>query len=83
LLKVGLQKLYHRFNESEFDEHLKNIISDFLKETWYNSRFEINTKERIDLAIHNGKTSKDIVGVIIEVKKFQSPEMMLNRFAIY
>lgn len=76
LLKVGLQKLYHRFNELEFEEHLKNIISDFLKETWYSSRFEINTKERIDLAIYNGKTSKDTVGVIIEVKKPQSPERM-------
>jgi hypothetical protein len=76
LLKVGLQKLYHRFNETESEEHLKNLLSDFLKETWYNSRFEINTKGRIDLAIHNGKTSKDSVGVIIEAKKPQSPERM-------
>lgn len=76
LLKVGLQKLYTRFNETESEEHLKNLLSDFLKETWYNGRFEINTKGRIDLAIHNGKTSKESVGVIIEAKKPQSPERM-------
>ncbi len=76
LFKVNLKKLYHRLNEKESEEHLKNIISDLLKETWYNTRFEINTKDRIDLAIYNGKTSKDSVGVIIEVKKPLSPERL-------
>jgi hypothetical protein len=76
LFKENLKKLHERINEKESEEHLKNIISDLLKETWYNTRFEINTKDRIDLAIYNGKTSKDSVGVIIEVKKPLSSERL-------
>jgi len=76
LFKENLKKLYEKINEKESEEHLKNIISDLLKETWYNTRFEINTKDRIDLAIYNGKTSKDSVGIIIEVKKPLSPERL-------
>jgi len=76
LLKDSLRKLYNRFDNTESEEHLKNLISDFLKETWYHGQFEINTKGRIDLVIHNGKSSKYPVGVIIEIKKPQSPERM-------
>lgn len=75
-LKNSLNKLYQRIDEKESEEHLKNILSDFLKEALYKGNFEINTKDRIDLAIHNGKASKDTVGVIIEVKRPQSPERM-------
>ena len=74
LFKENLNKLYKRINEKESEEHLKNIIADFLKDTFYSNRFEINTKDRIDLAIHNGKTSKDSVGVILEVKRPTSNE---------
>ncbi|MBK8808150.1 MAG: Eco57I restriction-modification methylase domain-containing protein [Bacteroidales bacterium] len=74
MLKISIRKLFQRINEKEFEENQKNIISDLLKETWYSSRFEINTKDRIDLAIHNGKTAKDSVGVIIEVKRPTSSE---------
>ncbi|WP_288374501.1 Eco57I restriction-modification methylase domain-containing protein [uncultured Chryseobacterium sp.] len=53
-------------NESE--EHLKSPISRFLSSTFY-SENEINTKERIDLAIYLGKDATSDVGVLIEAKK--------------
>ena len=61
--------LLSRINESETEEHNKNIVADFLKDTWYKEQYEINTKGRNDLVIHTGKTAKDAVGVILEVKK--------------
>src|SRR6266540_793955 len=66
--KKNLALLFDRINEKESEEHLKNIVSDFLKDTWYRGSFEINTKDRKDLVIHNGKSSSDTVGVIVEVK---------------
>ncbi len=54
---------------SESEEHLKNIVADFLKEVWYRDTHYINTRDRQDLAIHTGKTAKDPVGVILEVKR--------------
>jgi hypothetical protein len=66
-----------KINENESEEHLKNIISDFLKETWYKENYEINTKERNDLVIYSGKSSKEPAAVIIEVKRpTNKPEMV-------
>jgi hypothetical protein len=67
--KANLNLMISRINETESEEHLKNVISDFLKDTWYKEFHEINTKEKNDLVIHTGKTTKDPVGVIIEAKK--------------
>ena len=67
--KVNLARLFDRVNEKESEENLKNIVSDFLKDTWYKVGYEINTKERADLVIHNGKSAADPVGVIAEVKR--------------
>jgi len=58
-------------NPTESEEFLKNLVSDFLKKTWYGEEYFINTKGRMDLVIHNGKDTKTPVGVIIETK---SPE---------
>lgn len=69
LFKKNLQHLHSRINEQESEEHLKNVIADFLKDTWYKDLFEINTKDRNDLVIHTGKNTKESVGVILEVKK--------------
>jgi hypothetical protein len=54
---------------SESEEHHKNHISDFLKYAFKFPAYFINTNERIDLAIHNGKSPNDSVGVILEVKR--------------
>jgi adenine-specific DNA-methyltransferase len=78
LFKKNLQQLLGRINEQESEEHLKNVIADFLKDTWYKDQFEINTKERNDLVIHTGKTSKELVGVILEVKKPSNKAEMMT-----
>ena len=52
-------------NESE--EHLKSPISKFLSSTFY-SENEINTKEKIDLAIYLGNDATSDIGVLIEAK---------------
>ena len=53
----------------ESEEHLKNIVADFLKAAWYRETHYINTRDRQDLVIHTGKTAKEPVGVILEVKR--------------
>jgi Alw26I/Eco31I/Esp3I family type II restriction m6 adenine DNA methyltransferase len=78
LFKKNLQHLLGRINEHESEEHLKNVIADFLKDTWYKEQFEINTKDRNDLVIHTGKTTKEAVGVILEVKKPSNKAEMMS-----
>lgn len=79
LFKRNLSTLLGKINENESEEHLKNVISDFLKDTWYKETNEINTKDRKDLVIHTGKTTKEPVGIILEVKKpSNKTEMMTN-----
>jgi hypothetical protein len=55
------------FDESE--EHLKNNIRDFLRDTWYRDSNAINTKDKKDLVIYLGKTTASETGVIIEAKR--------------
>ena len=74
----NIHTLFERLNPNESEENQKNLVCDFLKDSYYKDRFEINTSGREDLAIHRGKTSKDSVGVIIENKKINSPEMMTD-----
>jgi hypothetical protein len=76
--KESLGLLFDRINENESEEHLKNILSDFLKDTWYKDLFEINTKNRSDLVIHTGKSTKESVGVILEVKKPSNKTEMMT-----
>lgn len=76
--KVNLVRLFDRIREEEHEEHLKNIVADFLKDTWYRPAFEINTSKRADLVIHNGKSSDDPVGVIIETKKPSNKNEMIT-----
>ena len=67
--KSNLIQLLDRSNDAESEEFHKNLVSDFLKKTWYEPHFFINTKGRNDLVIHNGDNAKSSVGVIIEAKK--------------
>ena len=66
-------------NSKEHEEHLKNLVSDFLKNTWYGENYYINTKENIDLAIHTGNNSNTPVGVIIEAKSPSNKTEMIKR----
>jgi hypothetical protein len=69
IFKRNFTDLLAKINDSESEEFNKNLISDFLKNTYYSPNFFINTKGRNDLVIHKGKEAKDTVGVIIEAKK--------------
>jgi len=67
--KKNISNLFDQIKESESEEFHKNIISEFLKITYYSPNNYINTKGRSDLVIHNGKDSKSTVGVLFETKK--------------
>jgi len=55
--------------KDESEEHLKNDLRDFLRDTYYRDNNAINTKDKKDLVIHIGKTTSSDVGVIIEAKR--------------
>lgn len=59
--KATLVQLLDRINQSESEEFHKNLISDFLKDTYYKQNHFINTKGRNDLVIHNGDKAVLIV----------------------
>ena len=63
----------------ESEEFLKNLISDFLKKTYYGENYFVNTKERMDLVIHTGSDAKTSVGVIIEAKKPGNKHEMISK----
>lgn len=67
--KANLITLLGRANEQESEEFHKNLLSDFLKKTFYDPQHFINTKGRNDLVIHFGNHAQSAVGVIIEAKK--------------
>lgn len=80
--KENLIKLIDHINEAESEEFHKNIVSTFLKDTYYKENHYINTKGRNDLVIHNGKDAKSTVGVIIEAKKPTNKAEMLKTDSI-
>jgi adenine-specific DNA-methyltransferase len=76
--KSNLINLLDQIDIKESEEFHKNIISKFLHDTYYDTRFYINTKHRNDLVIHNDKTAKSSVGVIIEAKSPINKSEMLK-----
>lgn len=69
VFKTQFLLLLDRTNDKETEEFHKNLISEFLKETYYKGKHFINTKGRNDLVIHNKETAKTSVGIILEAKK--------------
>ncbi len=67
--KTNLITLLDRRNDTESEEFHKNLVIDFLKKTYYDPNYFVNTKGRNDLVIHNGQNANSTVGVIIEAKK--------------
>ncbi len=55
--------------KDESEEHLKNDLRDFLRDTYYRDTNAINTKDKKDLVIHLDKSTNSEVGVIIEAKR--------------
>ncbi len=76
--KTNFKTLLSKIDEKESEEHHKYPVADFLKDTWYKDRYEINTQGRTDFVIHNGKTTADTVGVIIEVKSPSNQSEMIS-----
>ncbi|MBP6585745.1 MAG: Eco57I restriction-modification methylase domain-containing protein [Flavobacterium sp.] len=79
--KTNLISLLDRTNDIESEEFHKNLVSDFLKKTYYDPNHYINTKGRNDLVIHNGNNTSSSVGVIIEAKKPTNKSEMIKSFA--
>lgn len=79
IFKANLVELLNRINEEESEEFHKNLISEFLKDTYYKKEFFINTKGRNDLVIHNGHTAQSSVGVVIEAKKPTNKGEMVSK----
>ena len=85
--KTQLGILLSRVEPTESEEFHKNLITSFLKATYYDARF-INTKNRNDLVIHEGPSADTPVGVILETKKPGNKSEMpshtdLNRKALH
>jgi hypothetical protein len=76
--KANLETLLTKINDYESEEHNKNIISDFLKDTYYKGIFDINTSGRADIVINAGKFSTDPVAVIFEAKKPSNTAEMIS-----
>ena len=76
--KANLIQLLDRTNDTESEEFHKNLVSDFLKDTYYKQNHFINTKGRNDLVIHNGNNASSSVGVIIEAKKPTNKSEMMS-----
>lgn len=77
--KAHLIQLLDRSNDKESEEFHKNLVSDFLKDTYYKKSFFINTKGRNDLVVHNGADAQSTVGVIIEAKKPTNKAEMVSQ----
>ncbi|WP_210391279.1 Eco57I restriction-modification methylase domain-containing protein [Synechococcus sp. PCC 7502] len=67
--KANLDRMLALCDSKKDEEFNKNLLSDFLKKSFYGDRYFINTKENSDLVIHNGKGVDSAVGVIFETKK--------------
>ena len=67
--KTALISLLNHLNPAESEEFHKNLLADFLKQTYYAPAHFINTKGHADLVIHAGKDAASAVGVIIEAKR--------------
>lgn len=79
--KANLIQLLDRINDAESEEFHKNLVSDFLKDTYYKQDHYINTKGRNDLVIHNGDKPTSTVGIIIEAKNPTNKAEMLKVYS--
>lgn len=64
--------------KDESEEHLKNNLRDFLRDTYYIDSNAINTKDKKDLVIHIGKSTDTDVAVIIEAKRPSNKNEMIS-----
>jgi hypothetical protein len=74
--KQALAKLLGQIDEADRENRQENYVRDFLLESFYRDRREINKKGDVDLAIHTGKTKDSNVAVIVEAKRPTGGEMI-------
>jgi len=67
--KKNMIRMMDRIDTSESEEFHKNVLSEFLRDTYYSPDYYINTHGRFDLVIHNGKDTGFPVGVLFETKR--------------
>lgn len=86
LFKKNLVEYLSKINPAEHEENAKYPVRDFLRDTFFKDKNEINTKGRIDFAVYQG----DQPVVIIETKRPSTktdPDMVqagnLNAKAMY
>jgi adenine-specific DNA-methyltransferase len=80
LFKKHFVDLIEKINDKGDEEHLKSLIADFLKLTYYNnSQHQINPIGKNDLVIHTGKSPSDPYGVILEVKSPTNTGEMISK----
>lgn len=75
---LGKISIIEKQPKDESEEHLKNNLRDFLRDTYYRDTNAINTKDKKDLVIHLGKTTNSDAGVIIEAKRPTNISEMLT-----
>ncbi|MFD0794633.1 Eco57I restriction-modification methylase domain-containing protein [Mucilaginibacter litoreus] len=79
LFKTQFTELLDKINAKGDEEHLKSLIADFLKLTWYNnSQHQINPIAKNDLVIHTGKSPNDPFAAILEVKRPGNTSEMIS-----
>lgn len=77
LFKDQFSSLLQKINKDADEEHLKSLVGDFLKFTFYKDVAQINPIAKNDMVIHTGKLPSDPIGVILEVKSpTNTPEML-------
>lgn len=76
--KTCLKRMADQGKPGETEEYHKGLINKFLSDALYNPDYAVNTKDRIDLAIFNGKDTNAKAAVLIEVK---SPENTAEMFS--
>jgi len=76
LLIKGINLLHSKLEDAEkvnqSEEAIVNLFSDFLKSVWYNCKketYNVNSIDRIDVAIHHGSKASDPIGVLLEAKR--------------
>ncbi len=86
LFKKNLVEYLSKINPAEHEENAKYPVRDFLRDTFFKDKNEINTKGRIDFAVYGGEQPV----VIIETKRASAktdPDMVragnLNAKAMY
>lgn len=74
--KNHLKNLYEQIPNGGSEETLKGDLMDFLKGSFYTPMYKIAPLESMDCVIHLGNNPETPVGVVFEVKRPESSEMI-------